>query len=373
MKHECKDADFMKRALALAARGRGKTFPNPMVGAVIVKKGSVIGEGYHKGPGTEHAETAAIRNAAKGISGAEMYVNLEPCVHYGRTPPCADEIIKAGIRRVVCAMRDPDPRVAGRGFARLSRAGIEVETNLLGREAARLNEVYSVNRTESRPFITIKSAMTLDGKIATSSGLSRWITSEQSRDFVHSLRAASDGILTGIGTVEKDDPLLTPRKKNITRAPYRIILDFSGRAPPGARIFSEDPGRVLIASRRKTKNLEKTGAFIIECPGKEGRVRIDYLFRQLLRMGISTVLVEAGGEINASILQARMADRVYLFYAPKIFCGKDAPTSFGGRGAQCPGEAVGVEISRIRRLGNDILVEGVPAYPGGGGIRCSPG
>lgn len=364
MTPEDRDIKFMKRALALAAKGRGRTFPNPMVGAVIVKNGKVLGEGFHSGPGMEHAETAALKDAGEAAAGAVLYVNLEPCAHFGRTPPCAGRIIEAKISRTVCAMLDPDPRVQGRGAAMLSRYGVKVETDVLRGQAEKLNEVYMVNRIKNRPFITIKSAMTLDGKIATADGLSRWITSEKSRDFVHSIRADSDGILTGIGTVEKDDPLLTARLKNKTAAPYRVVLDYGGRISAGARIFAGDPGKVLIASAKKTKSLEKTGGVTIECPGPDGRLDLGLLFKKLLEMGIATVLVEAGPEINASIVDSGMADRFYFFYAPKIFGGRRAPGSFGGRGAKAPDEAVAVKITGIRRFGEDILIEGTPVYPG---------
>ncbi len=354
---------FMRRAFALARKGAGKTFPNPMVGAVLVKEGRVAGEGFHRRAGESHAEIEAIKNAGDDAARSELYLNLEPCSHFGRTPPCVDAIISSGITRVICAMEDPDPRVSGKGFKKLVSAGIDLKKDFLKTEAERLNEVYIINKTKRRPFVTIKSAMTLDGKIATRTGLSKWITSEKSRDFTHRLRGKSDGIMTGISTLLKDDPFLNVRTGKQPRQPYKIIVDSRGLTSPGANIFKANPEKVIIATASGVKVLERKGLFVLECPGRDGRVDLPLLFERLLELGISTVLVEAGGELNAAILNEKLADKLYCFYAPKIFGGGKSPTSFDGEGKEDPEEAVRVKNIALRRFGDDILVEGYIEYP----------
>lgn len=359
-----KDEDifFMKRALALARRGRGKTFPNPMVGAVVVKNKAAAGEGWHRRAGEEHAEVIALKASGEASRGGSLYVTLEPCCHSGLTPPCVDAIISAGISRVVCAMEDPDPRVSGSGITALIKAGVEVLNGVLADAAEKLNEVYIVNRTKRRPFVSLKSAMTLDGKIAARTGLSKWITSEASREYVHRLRAGADAVLTGAGTLLKDNPRLSARTGKNVRQPFKVIACSSGKIPMDSAVFRENPEKVIIASASPSKTLEKAGVDVIACPVRGGFPDMSFLLERLLERGISTVLAEAGGRINASLIEERLVDRVYLFYAPKIFGGASAPTSFEGDGVENPDEAVQIKDVRLRRFGDDLLIEGVPVY-----------
>lgn len=362
----------MKRAVSLARRGRRKTFPNPMVGAVVVKNGAIAGEGWHRRAGGKHAEIIAVGAAGEASRGSSLYTNLEPCSHSGLTPPCVDGIISAGISKVVCAMEDPDPRVSGSGFAALRKAGIEVVNGVLADEAEKLNEVYIVNKTKHRPFVSLKSAMTLDGKIAARSGLSKWITSEASREYVHRLRAGADAVLTGTGTVLQDNPGLSARTGKNTLQPYKVIAGSAGKIPADAAIFRDDPEKVIIASASPSPKLESAGISVIECPGAEGLLDLSFLLERLFERGISKVLVEAGGRINASLLEEQLIDRVYLFYAPKIFGGASAPTSFEGDGVETPGEAVKIKNIKLRRFADDFLIEGIPVYLKGK-EECLPG
>ncbi len=355
-----KNIIYMKKAISLARRGGQKTLPNPMVGAVIEKNNIVVGEGFHKKPGEKHAEIKALEKAGAESRGATLYINLEPCAHSGLTPPCADSLIKARIGAVVCAMEDPDPRVSGRGFKKLAGAGIKVIKGVLEEEALKLNEIYVINKREKRPFVSLKCAMTLDGKIATSAGLSKWITSKESRRFVHLLRSRSDAVLTGIGTVEKDGPSLSARTGKKVCQPFKVIADSRGRISPGASVFKADPGKVICACASYPESLAEAGVRVIRCPGADGRVDISMLFKKLLQTGIYSVLVEAGGELNASVLKAGAVDKFYLFYAPKIFAGRDAPTSFEGEGVIAPEDAFKIKNIRIRRFAEDFLIEGYP-------------
>ncbi len=356
------DIFFMKKALALAGKGRGKTFPNPMVGAVIVKNGEIAGEGWHRKAGDKHAEIVAIQSAGGATRGAALYVSLEPCSHSGLTPPCVDSIISAGISKVVCAAEDPDARVSGRGIAALRKAGVDVVQGVLKEESEKLNEVYIVNKTKNRPFVSLKSAMTMDGKIAARSGLSRWITSPDSRQYVHRLRAVSDAVFTGTGTVLRDNPRLSARRGKKTIHPYKVIAGSADKIPADAAILKEAPEKVIIASPFPSPELEGAGISVIECPVREGLVDLPFLFERLLERGISTVLTEAGGRINASLLAEKLVDRVYLFYAPKIFGGASAPTAFEGGGVENPDDAVKIKDIKLRRFGDDFLIEGIPVY-----------
>lgn len=352
----------MKRALSLAGRGKGKTFPNPAVGAVIVKNGKVVGEGWHRGAGRKHAEIEALEQSAGRAGNSVLYINLEPCAHSGRTAPCAPEIIKAGISRVICAMEDPDPRVSGKGFLMLEGAGVSVENGILRKEAEELNEAYIVHKRQKRPFVTLKSAMSLDGKTAARGGASRWITSADSRMLVHRMRASTGAVLTGIGTVLMDDPELSARCGGKEIHPYKVIVDSRARIPLEAAVFKGGPGRVIVGSVVPSKRLENEGVKVIECPGDDGRINLSALLSELLGMGIFTVLAEAGGKLNASLLECGAVDRLVLFYAPKILGGEEAPTSFEGKGAEDPGFCNNVEITGMRFSGTDVLIEGKPIY-----------
>ncbi len=358
------DERFMRRALELAERGRGLTSPNPMVGAVVVSaSGEVVGEGAHLVAGGAHAEVEALAAAGARARGATLYLTLEPCAHQGRTPPCAPAIVRAGIARVVASLPDPNPLVLGRGFGILREAGLEVVAGLLAEEAARQNRAFLTAMKERRPHVTLKAAMTLDGKIADSAGNSRWITSERARAYAHRLRSEADAIVVGIGTVLRDDPALTVRlDRPWPREPYRVALDSSGRTPPEARfIGAGDPGRALVAVGEgapadRVERLAARGATIVRCPTRDGRVNLGALLRELLAREVRGVLVEGGGEIHAAFLDAGLVDRVALFVAPLLLGGRRAPTAVDGEGRELK-NAVRLGPLAVTGLGDDVLVE----------------
>ncbi len=365
------DDHFMKRALALARRGRGKTSPNPMVGAVVVKVGRVVGEGWHRRAGFAHAETVALDRAGEKARGATLYVNLEPCRHWGRTPPCVDAIEKSGVRRVVAAMLDPDPRNDGRGIERLKRAGIRTTVGVREEEARRLNEAFVKFARRGLPFVTVKAAQSLDGKIATTAGKSKWITGDRARDYGHRLRAESDAVIVGVNTVLTDDPRLSARPggKPAARQPLRVILDSRLRTPPAARIFSvPGDGKALIAAgrvrnRRKRRRLEAAGAEIVAVPDRHGRVSLTKLLRLLAARGVTRVLIEGGGGAIAAAFREKLVDRVLFFVAPAIIGGREAPTAVEGEGIRDPGRAIRLREMKVRKLGNDRLFEARVEYP----------
>lgn len=355
----------MKIALELAARAAGRTAPNPMVGAVVVKDGKVVGQGYHARAGTPHAEIHALGEAGGEARGATLYVTLEPCCHHGKTGPCTEAVIEAGISRVVAAMTDPNPLVAGKGLERLREAGIEVVSGLLEEEARSLNEVFVKYITTRRPFVVLKAAMTLDGKIATRSGDSRWITGAPAREYVHRLRDRYDAILVGVNTVLADNPSLTTRLPGGDgRDPVRIVLDSAARTPPGARIITQDSRAPVIiavtagAPGERVKALEEAGARVIIQNQKHGRVDIPALLRALASMDITSLLVEGGGQVHASFLESGAADKVVWFIAPKLIGGVSAPGPVSGRGVELLAEAIRVERVNVKSFGDDICVEG---------------
>jgi diaminohydroxyphosphoribosylaminopyrimidine deaminase/5-amino-6-(5-phosphoribosylamino)uracil reductase len=357
---------YMKTALSLARRGAGKTSPNPMVGCVVVKGGKTVGKGYHRAAGKPHAELEALSQAGGRARGSTLYVSLEPCCHWGRTPPCTDAIIEAGVREVVAAMEDPNPKVAGKGLKTLQRAGIKTTCGVLEGAARRLNEAYAKHVTSGLPFVTLKAGMSLDGKISTSSGESRWITGEASRDYVHRMRATSDAIMVGIETVLKDDPKLTARpRKGMGRNPVRVVVDSRLRVPLSAKIFDpRSDARVIVATTgaANARKLEKLkamdGAVVLSLEGPKGRVDLSLLMRDLGEMGIASLLAEGGSEVNASLLRDGLVDKVMFFLAPMIIGGRRSPGVIGGEGIVELTDAVRLTEVRSRRLGEDLLVEG---------------
>ena len=365
------DEKFMRFALELARRGVGKTSPNPMVGAVLVKGGEVIGAGFHEKAGAPHAEAAALLDAGEKARGAVLYVNLEPCAHYGRTPPCTEAIINAGIKKVVISMTDPNPLVCGEGIRRLREAGLEVLSGLLEDEARRLNEAFIKYITTGKPFLMLKAAMTLDGKIAAKSGNSKWISGESSRSFAHELRSISDGVIVGIDTVLQDDPLLDVRLEGFYRNPARIIADSRGRLPLESRIVKTAAGIKTIlatteqADKAKLAALESAGVEIIRFPAKNGRVDLQALIQRLGEMEMSLLLSEGGGSLNYSFLAENLADKIHFFIAPKLFGGKDAPTPLQGEGITDPDEAWLVEDIEIKQFDQDLLITGYPVKDSG--------
>jgi len=357
--------EYMQRALELAEKGRGFTRPNPLVGAVIVKNGRIIGEGLHEYYGGPHAEINAFNQASEDVSGATMYVTLEPCSHYGKTPPCAEAIVGRGLRKVVISLKDPNPVVAGRGIAILEAAGIEVHVGLLEKESRIMNEIFLKYITTRLPFVIMKTAMTLDGKIATRTNASRWITGEESREYVHELRKRVSGLMVGIGTVLADDPSLTTRLKTGNgKDPARIIVDSSARIPLSARVLNlKSEAETIIAvtekaSSEKVMQLTEKGAKVITVPSKNGRVDLVELMRELGKRGIDSILLEGGSELNYAALYAKIVDKVCSFISPKIIGGCTAKTPVGGEGKALMEEAIGLEYVATHLFGEDIMIEG---------------
>jgi diaminohydroxyphosphoribosylaminopyrimidine deaminase/5-amino-6-(5-phosphoribosylamino)uracil reductase len=358
------DRRFMQMALDLAALGAGRTSPNPMVGAVVVRDGQVVGEGYHQRAGGPHAEVLAIDAAGERAFGATLYVTLEPCNHYGRTPPCTEKILAAGIRRVVVAMGDPNPTVAGGGNARLQAAGLVVEAGLLADAAARLNEAWIKYIRTGLPFVVLKCAATLDGCIATRTGDARWVTGPAAREEVHRLRSRMDAILVGVGTVLADDPRLTARLPDGSgHDPLRIVLDARLEMPPDARMLGLDsPAATLIvcgeaADPDRRQRLEAAGARVLAAPLDQGRIDLNDLMRRLGTMAVTSVLIEGGARVAAAALAGKVVDKVMFFYASKILGGEGVPMC-RGPGAERMAEAIAVHDLEIERIGDDILVAG---------------
>ncbi len=363
----------MRMALDLGSLARGRTLPNPMVGAVVVRSGRVIARAWHSKAGRPHAEALALARAGARAKGATLYISLEPCSHTGRTPPCTDAILRAGIRRVVAAMVDPDPRVRGRGLRRLRAAGVRTAVGVLEPQARALNEPFITRVGRGRPFVTVKIAQSLDGRIADSKGHSRWISGPAARRWARQLRSEQDAVLIGVKTLLADNPRLTVRSKSVGsrqkavgREPLKIVLDSSLRTPPGARLFSGG-GRVLIATTRRApwareNRLRGAGAEVIRLPARNGRVHFPAALKELARRGISRLLVEGGGEIIASALQAQAVDRVVWIIAPKLFGGGCVP-AVGGPGIRSLGRAVRLKNVQTRRLGEDWVMTGDPRFP----------
>lgn len=357
------DAVLMRRALGLAERARGLTSPNPLVGAVVGIDGRIVGEGFHRAAGCPHAEVEALTGLGDRGRGATLYVTLEPCVHHGRTPPCVPRIVDAGVRRVVATVEDPNPLVAGRGFQALRLAGIDVTTGVLAAEASRQNRVFLAAMRNRRPHVTLKGAMSLDGKIADARGVSRWITGEEARYRAHQLRSDADAIVVGIGTVLSDDPRLTVRLASPwPREPYRVVLDSLARTPLGARVISAGtPARAIItvgreASPDRVRSLEATGATVLACAGGDGHVDPAQVLDELFARDVRAVLVEGGGAVHAAFLDADLVDRVAVFVAPLLVGGRDAPSLLGGLGRHLD-RAVRLDNFETRTLGRDLLVE----------------
>ncbi len=358
------DRHYMQMALDLAARARGRTSPNPMVGAVVVRDDRVIGEGYHARAGEPHAEVLALHAAGEASRSATLYVNLEPCCHHGRTGPCTELVISAGVKRVVVAMKDPNPLVAGRGIERLRGAGLAVTVGVLAAEAAGLNEVFIKYITTKMPFVVAKAAMSLDGRIATRTGKSRWITGPAARSYGHQLRDWYDAIMVGAGTVLADDPLLTARLPDGGgRDPVRIVLDSTARTPLEARVLGRhSAARTIIvattaAPAERLAALRQAGAQTLAA-GDGPRVDLKELMKELGRQGITSVLIEGGAEVHGSALAAGIVDKVVWFVAPRIIGGRTAPGPVGGAGVDEPDQAVLLEQVTVNRFGADICIEG---------------
>lgn len=372
------EEQFMKRAIELAKQGSGWTAPNPLVGAVVVKNGRVIGEGYHRKYGELHAERNALAACSEDPAGATLYVTLEPCCHYGKTPPCTEIIIEKKIAKVVIGSRDPNPKVAGKGARILREHGIEVVEDYMREACDALNPVFFHYITTKTPYVVLKFAMTLDGKIATRTGASKWITGEAARNHVHQLRGRYAGILAGIGTVLADDPMLNCRIDG-AHQPLRIILDSQLRIPMGSRLVrSAKEYPLLIVCNESTRDreeganriqkLEEAGAKVWTLPEKNGHPDLNVLMQRLGEEKIDSVLIEGGGTVNEAALKAHIVHHVYAYIAPKIFGGEDAKTPVEGSGIRLPQECANLRLTKITVLLNDMLLE----YDVEGETECSP-
>lgn len=353
---------YLRMACRLAHIAAGRTSPNPIVGAVLVRGGKIVGTGYHRKAGGDHAEIVALKNAGARAKGATLYITLEPCSHYGRTPPCADALIRAGIKAVVAGMSDPNPRVAGRGFTKLRRAGITVRVGLCEAECRKLLEAFSKFITRRVPFVTLKLAATLDGKIATASGDSHWISGDESRALVHRWRNEMDAVVVGAATVRADDPQLTCRIAG-GRNPYRVVLDSGLRIPLTAQLLRhKDSEKTIVAttakaSAAKIRALEAHGAEVWRLPARDKRVAWRPLLKRLAAQGIVSVLIEGGAAVAASALKNNIVDKVEFFYAPKII-GGDARVMIDGLAIGKMARAIQLKNLTVRKLGSDVLLSG---------------
>ena len=365
--------DYMEQALSLAKLALGQVSPNPAVGALIVKNSDVVGRGYTQPPGSSHAEVVALEQAGKAARGSTMYVTLEPCCHYGRTPPCSSAIVAAGITEVHMAMLDPNPLVSGRGKDELETAGIKTFVGGHKQEAKDINEAYFKFITTGIPFVTAKYAMSLDGKIATYSGDSKWISSEKARHYAHNLRYTSDAIMAGVNTVLADNPHLTARccggrGGTVKKQPLRVIIDGRGRTPLTAHIFNE-PGETLLALGRPIKPGEaeaftQSGAELLELPLTEGYVDLEKLLRVLGERKITSVLVEGGSILLGSMFDRGLVDKVVVFIAPIIIGGEKAKTAVAGQGVDKVVDSFKLKRVNVERFGQDIMVSGYVAAKG---------
>ncbi|KUP20418.1 bifunctional diaminohydroxyphosphoribosylaminopyrimidine deaminase/5-amino-6-(5-phosphoribosylamino)uracil reductase RibD [Paenibacillus sp. DMB5] len=359
------DEFYMSLALDMAERAQGQTGINPVVGCVVVKDGAVIGLGTHLQRGTGHAEVHALNMAAGKAQGSTAYVTLEPCSHYGKTPPCSQRLIDEGVARVVVACEDPNPQVAGRGFEMLREAGIDVEVGLLRSRALRLNERFIKYILTKQPFVTLKSASTLDGKLATRTGDSKWISNGQAREIVHTLRHRHQGIMVGVGTVIADNPSLTTRLEVPGLHPVRIVIDSGLRTPLDANVVTDGQAPTIIvtttaADPAKKAALEAAGISVITC-GDGPRVDLKAAMITLGEMEIGSILLEGGGTLNGSMLQSGLVDRVVLFYAPKIVGGgAEAPGTFDFPGVALMKEAITLEGLEVEVLGDNVCISGTP-------------
>lgn len=360
------DQEYMKLALDLAASAVGNTNPNPVVGAVIVKNGVIVGTGLHRKAGEPHAEVHAFNMAQQHAEGATLYVTLEPCSHFGKTPPCANLVKDSKVSRVVVATKDPNPEVAGRGIQLLRDAGIQVDVGVLEKEAQKLNERFIHNMLTKRPFVISKFAMTLDGKLATYNGHSKWITGEEARKDVHMLRNEVDGILVGVGTVLADNPALTTRLSEIEgKNPIRIILDSNLRTPLDAQVLQTEQAKTFLVTSKevdinRVKEYEARGAKVLFVSKRNNGLDINEVLIELYRHGITDLLVEGGGAINAAFLNAGLIDKYYIYIAPKVLGGKESITPFAGENPETMEAAKQVYFDEFQKIGEDIRII---AYP----------
>jgi diaminohydroxyphosphoribosylaminopyrimidine deaminase / 5-amino-6-(5-phosphoribosylamino)uracil reductase len=354
---------FMRLALEEAAKGLGRTSPNPVVGAVVVKNGRLVARGWHRQAGTPHAEVVALQSAGPKARGADLYTTLEPCDHFGRTPPCSNAIIEAGVRRVIVASLDPNPRVNGKGLVRLERAGVEVVTGVLTQEADRLNlPFFKVMRT-GLPYLTLKAAVTLDGKLATTTGDSRWVTGEAAREWVHRRRDRVDAILVGANTVRADDPQLTTRlPEGVGKDAVRVVVDSRLRLNPTHKVFTQQSSaRTVVATveepeGRKARRLRELGVEVWQLPAKAGRVDLEALLRRVAKEGLNHVLSEGGAQVFGALLRERLVDELAVFLAPKLV-GGDGVSWVDALGVRDMAQALKLTQVTCEMVGGDLLVQ----------------
>jgi len=347
----------MGLAIRLAEKGRGLTSPNPMVGCIIVKRGRIVGRGWHKKAGTEHAEVLAISEAGKKAANSTMYVNLEPCSHWGRTPPCTEKIVEAGVREVIIGMKDQNPLVDG--FRELKFRGLKTKIGILEKEAKKLNEAYIKYIKNKRPFVIVKVAMSLDGRIATSTGSSKYITSREARTYVHGLRSEVDAVMVGLNTVLRDNPELTPRLVK-GKDPMKIVVDSKLKIPKSCNLMKE-PAKLIIAATNKApkssiKRLQHKGATVIIAKSKNGMVDLEDLMKQLGKHEITSVMIEGGSQLNSSAIKAGVVDKVLIFTAPKLI--GNGIGAIGSLGIKKISDAIDLKNPVCRRIGRDMMVEG---------------
>lgn len=362
------DLVFMKRTMALAEKGSGWVNPNPLVGAILVKNGTIVGEGYHDHFGGPHAEVNAIRAAGDNAAGSTLYVTLEPCSHHGKTPPCTELIVEKRIAKVVIGMTDPNPLVNGNGIEFLREHGVEVVHGVLDSEIQKQNEVFKKYITTGLPFVLLKTAMTLDGKIATVTNASRWITGEASRRLVHRMRQRYSAVMVGVDTLRYDDPLLNIRLRKMPaqpsgwKNPLKIIADSKARIPLTARVLTNDPQLTIVAvtehaDKTKMLNIRRAGAQVVVCRERNGKVDLNHLMQLLGAIHIDSVMVEGGSTLAFSALHEGVVDKIVTFIAPKILGGKMAPTAVAGEGIESMDDAIQLKEMTHRKLGEEILVQ----------------
>jgi len=359
--------DYMEQALSLARLALGQVSPNPAVGAVVVNDNEIVGQGYTQPPGSDHAEVVALKQAGERARGGAMYVTLEPCRHYGRTPPCIKAITEAGIKEVHVATLDDNPEVNGGGRKELEKAGIKVFTGENESESRQLNEAYFKYMNTGMPFVTAKYAMSLDGKIATRSGDSKWISNEESRHYSHYIRYASDAIMVGVNTILIDDPHLTARigcgRGGISKKqPLRVILDDTGRTPLSSHVFNE-PGQTLLVLGRSAEETEKeafirTGARLVEMSSEDGMVDLEKVLKYLTKLGVINVLVEGGGTLLGSLFDRGLVDKVFAFVAPVVIGGSEAKTPVAGLGVEKVAAAAKIDRVSVTTFGQDVMISG---------------
>jgi diaminohydroxyphosphoribosylaminopyrimidine deaminase/5-amino-6-(5-phosphoribosylamino)uracil reductase len=350
--------ELMQLALNLAKNGGDKTFPNPNVGAVIFKDGKIVGQGYHRFFGDSHAEIHALNQAGDKAKGSTLFVTLEPCSHFGKTPPCVDAIIKAGIKKVIVGIKDPNPFVNGRGIQILENAGIEVETNVLGKKIEKFYKSYSERFFRKDSYVVLKYAMTLDGKIATITGDSKWISSDKSREWVHNFRTKFDGILVGVNTILKDDPELSSHNKG--KNPVRIVIDPKLKAPLSARILNDDLPTCLIysknVSQKKLREIKGRNKFLIKLNEENGRISFNQILEELSKISIFSILIEGGGTTAWNALKDNIVDEIITFISPKIVGGKKSITPVEGEGVELINESIKTKFIELRKFGEDVFI-----------------